>query len=68
MNRRFILRLFALLIGISLIAPFCLAQEVIKLSTTTCTENAGSLVYSLPNEAKTNSKVNAISSSLEARK
>ena len=39
-----------------------LAQQVIKLSTTTSTENSGLLQYLLPKfEAKTNSKVNVIS-------
>ena len=38
-----------------------LAQQVIKLSTTTSTENSGLLQYLLPKfEAKTNSKVNVI--------
>lgn len=38
------------------------AQQVIKLSTTTSTENSGLLQYLLPKfEAKTNSKVNVIS-------
>jgi tungstate transport system substrate-binding protein len=39
-----------------------LAQQVIKLSTTTSTENSGLLQYLLPKfEAKTNSRVNVIS-------
>ncbi|MGI4844382.1 MAG: substrate-binding domain-containing protein [Janthinobacterium lividum] len=39
-----------------------LAQQVIKLSTTTSTENSGLLQYLLPKfESKTNSKVNVIS-------
>jgi tungstate transport system substrate-binding protein len=62
MNRRFVLHLSALLLGASLIAPFSMAQQVIKLSTTISTEDSGLLSYLLPIfEAKTNSKVQAIS-------
>ena len=44
------------------ISPAALAQQVIKLSTTTSTENSGLLAYLLPKfEAKTNSKVHVIS-------
>ena len=43
-------------------SPAALAQQVIKLSTTTSTENSGLLGYLLPMfEAKTNSKVHVIS-------
>jgi tungstate transport system substrate-binding protein len=43
------------------IAPHTLAQQIIKLSTTTSTENSGLLSYLLPDfEAKTNSKVHVI--------
>jgi tungstate transport system substrate-binding protein len=45
----------------SLLAPLAAAQNVIRLSTTTSTDNAGLLQYLLPTfEAKTNTKVNVI--------
>jgi len=53
------LSLLALLLAAA--AP-ALAQQVIRLSTTTSTENSGLLQYLLPKfEARTNSKVNVIS-------
>jgi tungstate transport system substrate-binding protein len=43
-------------------APFAHAQQVIRLSTTTSTENSGLLAYLLPVfEAKTNTRVHVIS-------
>ena len=57
--KRRLLVVAALLAGAALPA---LAQEVIKLSTTTSTENSGLLQYLLPAfEAKTNTKVHVIS-------
>ncbi|MDB5960381.1 MAG: tungsten transporter substrate-binding protein [Massilia sp.] len=56
--------LFALLIAASLVAPLAGAAEpmVIRMSTTTSTDNSGLLGWLLPPfEAKTNSKVNVIS-------
>jgi tungstate transport system substrate-binding protein len=62
MMRRTVLRLSALLLGTALIASSAFSQQVIKLSTTTSTENSGLLTYLLPLfEAKTNSKVQVIS-------
>jgi tungstate transport system substrate-binding protein len=62
MMRRAVLRLSALILGSALIAPLAFAQQPIKLSTTTSTENSGLLTYLLPMfEAKTNSKVHVIS-------
>ena len=61
MNRRLVVRLCAVIIGSAVIVPVSLAQEVIKMSTTTSTENSGLLTYLLPKfEAKTNSKVQVI--------
>lgn len=61
MNRRLSLRPFALLLCSSLIGPTSFAQQIIKLSTPTSTENSGLLAYLLPKfEAKTNSQVNFI--------
>jgi tungstate transport system substrate-binding protein len=58
LNRRKYLAVFGVLITISI--PV-LAQQVIKLSTTTSTENSGLLGYLMPKfEAKTNSKVHVI--------
>lgn len=49
-------------LSIALIAPLASAQQAIKLSTTTSTENSGLLAYLLPIfEAKTGSKVHVIS-------
>lgn len=57
--KRRLLVVAALLAGAALPA---LGQEVIKLSTTTSTENSGLLQYLLPAfEAKTNTKVHVIS-------
>jgi tungstate transport system substrate-binding protein len=56
------LRLSAVLLGTALIAPASSAQQIIKMSTTTSTENSGLLTYLLPMfEAKTNTKVQVIS-------
>ena len=53
---------FALLGFLLLATAPALAQQAIRLSTTTSTENSGLLQYLLPKfEAKTNSKVNVIS-------
>ncbi len=52
----------SLLLSFALAAPLAQAQEVIRLSTTTSTENSGLLKALLPAfEAKTNTKVNVIS-------
>lgn len=52
----------ALAFGCSAAALPAMAQQVIKLSTTTSTDNSGLLKFLLPAfEAKTNSKVNVIS-------
>lgn len=62
MSRRILPSLVAVLVGALLIAPLAYAQQVIKLSTTTSTENSGLLKYLLPEfEAKTNNKVHVIS-------
>jgi tungstate transport system substrate-binding protein len=61
MQRRSIL---ALVLGVALAAPLAHAQgdKVLRLSTTTSTENSGLLGYLLPSfEAKTGIKVNVIS-------
>lgn len=51
-----------MLLGTALIAPLCSAQQVIKMSTTTSTENSGLLTYLLPLfESKTNTTVKVIS-------
>lgn len=53
---------FAMALGLSTMAAPAMAQQVIKLSTTTSTDNSGLLKYLLPIfEAKTNTKVNVIS-------
>ncbi|HAV37911.1 MAG TPA: tungsten ABC transporter substrate-binding protein [Massilia sp.] len=55
------LALLGFLMAAATAAP-AFAQQVIRLSTTTSTENSGLLQYLLPKfEAKTNSKVNVIS-------
>ena len=55
------LALLGFLLAAATAAP-AFAQQVIRLSTTTSTENSGLLQYLLPKfEAKTNSKVNVIS-------
>lgn len=62
MLRRTLLRSAVVLLCSSLIVPAALAQQVIKLSTTTSTENSGLLQYLLPQfEAKTKTKVHVIS-------
>ena len=62
MNRRFVFHLSALMLGTVLIAPLSSAQQVIKMSTTTSTENSGLLTYLLPLfEAKTKTTVKVIS-------
>jgi tungstate transport system substrate-binding protein len=54
--------LIALLTAAALASPFASAQQVIRLSTTTSTDNSGLLAYLLPAfEAKTGAKVNVIS-------
>jgi tungstate transport system substrate-binding protein len=59
MQRR---HLIAVLLCASLASPMALAQQVIRLSTTTSTENSGLLKWLLPEfEKKTNTKVNVIS-------
>ncbi|MGV3740790.1 MAG: substrate-binding domain-containing protein [Burkholderiaceae bacterium] len=61
MSRRFFLRAAALLASLS-ITSVALAQQTIRLSTTTSTESSGLLKHLLPAfEAKTNSKVHVIS-------
>lgn len=62
MSRRPLLRLAAVVLASAFVAPLGFAQQIIKLSTTTSTENSGLLPYLLPEfEAKTNSKVHVIS-------
>ena len=59
MKRR---NLLAVLLCATLASPFAMAQNVLRLSTTTSTENSGLLTYLLPVfEAKTGIKVNVIS-------
>lgn len=55
-------RALAAIAIVAILIPLAAAQETIKLSTTTSTENSGLLKYLLPAfEAKTNSKVHVIS-------
>lgn len=65
MSRRSTLRYAAILLASALVTPLALSQaapQVIKLSTTTSTENSGLLKELLPVfEAKTNSRVHVIS-------
>jgi tungstate transport system substrate-binding protein len=62
MFRRVFLHLIAALISLSFTTSFALAQQAIKLSTTTSTENSGLLKYLLPQfERETNTKVHVIS-------
>lgn len=62
MNRRYMLKLGTMLLATVLVAPASNAQQVIRMSTTTSTENSGLLTYLLPLfESKTNSKVQVIS-------
>ncbi|MBC7514588.1 MAG: substrate-binding domain-containing protein [Herminiimonas sp.] len=61
MLRRVFTRLALTLTGTVLIAPLAWSQQVIKLSTTTSTDNSGLLPYLLPMfEARTASKINVI--------
>ncbi|SHG40158.1 substrate-binding domain-containing protein [Massilia sp. CF038] len=54
-------KLLTLLACAALISPYALAQQTIRLSTTTSTENSGLLAYLLPVfEAKTRTKVQVI--------
>jgi len=53
--------LIALLTAAALVSPFASAQQVLRLSTTTSTDNSGLLPYLLPAfEARTGTKVNVI--------
>jgi tungstate transport system substrate-binding protein len=62
MQRRHLLRNAVIVAAAIFVAPLALAQQVIRLSTTTSTENSGLLKYLLPAfEAKTNSKIEVIS-------
>src|SRR5690242_1509608 len=59
MKRR---KLLAVLLCAGLASPLAQAQNVLRLSTTTSTENSGLLAYLLPAfEAKSGLKVNVIS-------
>jgi tungstate transport system substrate-binding protein len=59
MKRR---NLLAVLLCAGLASPLAMAQKVLRLSTTTSTENSGLLAWLLPSfEAKTGIKVNVIS-------
>ena len=61
MNRRYMLKFCAMFLSTVLIAPSGHAQQVIRMSTTTSTENSGLLTYLLPMfESKTKSKVQVI--------
>ena len=61
MNRRYLLKFCAMFLSTALIAPSGFAQQVIRMSTTTSTENSGLLTYLLPMfESKTKSKVQVI--------
>jgi tungstate transport system substrate-binding protein len=54
-------RIAALLIGASMLTPFASAQQVLRLSTTTSTENSGLLKFLLPEfEKQANMKVHVI--------
>ena len=62
MFRRVFVQLLVALIGISATTSSALAQQIIRLSTTTSTDNSGLLKYLLPQfERETNSKVHVIS-------
>ena len=62
MFRRLFLHLIAALFTLSFTTSLALAQQVIKLSTTTSTDNSGLLKYLLPQfESDTNTKVHVIS-------
>jgi tungstate transport system substrate-binding protein len=61
MDRRHMLKFCAMLLSTALIAPASHAQQVIRMSTTTSTENSGLLTYLLPLfESQTKSKVQVI--------
>src|SRR3546814_2737754 len=61
MSRRSILRFASVALAAALVTPIGFAQDVIRLSTTTSTENSGLLSYLLPVfEAKTNTKIHTI--------
>lgn len=61
MLRRSLLRFAGIALVAALVTPVGFAQEVIRLSTTTSTDNSGLLPYLLPVfEAKTNTKVHVI--------
>jgi tungstate transport system substrate-binding protein len=61
MKRPKVLRLLPVLLAALLVSPLALAQQVIKMSTTTSTENSGLLKYLIPAfEARTGSKVSII--------
>lgn len=62
MFRRVFLQLLVALIGVSATESSALAQQAIRLSTTTSTDNSGLLKYLLPEfERETNTKVHVIS-------
>ena len=62
MFRRALVQLLVALIGVSATVSSALGQQVIKLSTTTSTDNSGLLKYLLPQfERETNAKVHVIS-------
>ena len=61
MFRRTVFRVAAVALATLLVAPASFAQQVIRMSTTTSTDNSGLLPYLLPAfEAKTNSKIKVI--------
>ena len=61
-RRIFLSAIASLFISISIVAPPASAQQIIKLSTTTSTENSGLLQSLLPQfERQTNTKVHVIS-------
>ncbi|HWT71132.1 MAG TPA: substrate-binding domain-containing protein [Oxalicibacterium sp.] len=61
MFRRTVFRIAAVALAALLVSPASFAQQIIRMSTTTSTDNSGLLPYLLPAfEAKTNSKVKVI--------
>lgn len=61
MLRRSLLRFAGIALITALVTPVGFAQEIIRMSTTTSTDNSGLLPYLLPAfEAKTNTKVHVI--------
>jgi tungstate transport system substrate-binding protein len=61
MSRRSILRFASVALVTALVTPIGFAQDVIRMSTTTSTDNSGLLPYLLPAfEAKTNTKIHVI--------